>query len=186
MAGNNAAETLIIPAGQLAVAPVGTAAPADEVTALNAAFIDVGYTTEEGVTFRYSEDKTRHRAWQSGFPVRSSVNTRDASIVVQLEQWTKDAVKLAFGGGTFTTVTAGHFKYSPPGISDAIYQRSAVLTMVDGTKHSRLVIPTLELGGDVETQFQRTGMSVLPLTLDVMGADVGDAWYWLGDLPAWA
>jgi hypothetical protein len=36
---------------------VGTAAPADESAAPNAAFLDVGYLSEDGVTIRDSKDQ---------------------------------------------------------------------------------------------------------------------------------
>lgn len=182
--GNIATEVMVAPSGTISIAPVGTAAPADEVAALSASYTDLGYTTEDGVTFRYNEDKGEVRAWQSGFRVRSIVNNRDAELEFVLEQWDKETVKLAFGGGTWSTVTAGHFKYVPPGISDAIYQRELVVSWVDGAKHYRLVVPKFEISDQIETQMQRGQQSNLPLTGKVIGADVGDAWYLLSDDPA--
>src|SRR3954452_20810030 len=185
MPGPNAGETLVVPAGTISVAPLATAAPADEVAALNAGFVDLGYTTEDGFTFRYNEDKGEVRAWQSGYRIRSIVNQRNAELAFVLEQWNKESMRLAFGGGTFTTVTAGHFKFTPPGINDAIYQRELVVSFNDGAKHYRIVVPKAEVTDQVETQLQRGQQSNLPLTLTVIGADVGDPWYGLSDDPSW-
>ncbi len=49
--------------GAISVAPVGTALPTDAVTALNEAFQNLGYCTEDGLTNANSRSSTDIKAW---------------------------------------------------------------------------------------------------------------------------
>lgn len=169
--------------GKVYVAPVGTAAPADHVTAWVAAWVDLGYTSEDGVTFGEARSVESIAAWQAFNPVRRIVTSIDTTIAFVLRQWSKDTVKLAFGGGTITQVAAAagppaiaaHSLFTPPDPS-VLDERAVGLEWVDGTKIYRLTTPKAILTEGVETNIARTAASDLPLTMGVVGTDGATAW----------
>lgn len=61
--------------GAVYVAPVGTAAPVDADTALNAAFKSLGYLSEDGVSIPRTVETSDIKAWQNSDVVRSSVTS---------------------------------------------------------------------------------------------------------------
>lgn len=56
--------------GRVCLAPLGTAAPTDSSTELDAAWKDVGYISEDGVTETPEADTQVINAWQNGDEVR--------------------------------------------------------------------------------------------------------------------
>lgn len=175
--------------GSVAVAPTGTAAPATATAALSAGFVELGYTNENGVTFRDAKTTQAIPAWQSFYPVRRIVTARDASVAFGLLQWNADTVPLAFGGGTVTepdpTGAPGQYRYEPPaeGTRD---ERMLVVSWTDDNKDYRLIIPAGEVSDAVETNVVRTDNSDLPINFAVNGTDGSSAWYLLTDDPAFA
>lgn len=95
-------------------APKGTALPTDATTALNAAFIDVGYISDEGVTLNVESESTEIRAAQFSAVVRAiqtshtvtaaftMIETNDESqkIFWADEDATKESVEIRGGGQT--------------------------------------------------------------------------------------
>jgi hypothetical protein len=186
MAGNSAAEVVIAPGGIIRVAPLATAAPVDESAAPAAAWIDIGYVSEDGATFRFGITKDNIGAWQSMFPVRRTKTGAESSLAFAMRQWNKNNLPLAFGGGAVSVVSAGHFKYVPPAAGAAIDQRTVMVDWTDGSKVYRLVIVKATVSDVVETQLVRNAASDLPLTLEVDGLDTGDPFYLLTNDPAFA
>jgi hypothetical protein len=168
--------------GSLSIAPVGTAAPADEVVALNAAFKDVGIISEDGATFSNGKTVEGIKAWQSFHDVRKIVTGVETTVACVLREWSKQTTELALDG-TVTEVSAGHYKLTP-NAAEAVAEYAAVLAWVDGDKHYRLVIPRCSLADSVETNLTRSGPADLPITLGVLGSDGVDPWYLLTDDPA--
>jgi len=63
--------------GRVLVAPKGSTVPTDTTTVWDAAWSDLGYTDEKGVTFSKKDSKTVIKAWQSISPVRYILTDRD-------------------------------------------------------------------------------------------------------------
>lgn len=181
MAWNEASELVVAGNGQIYVAPVGTALPAGPSTALNAAFIGLGYTTEDGASFSVSPNIEEFRAWQSRQPVRREMTEQDMQVSFALEQWNEETVPLAFGGGEITSVSGG-YKYTPPAATDALDERAMVIDADDGDRRVRIVIPRGNVTDAVETTFQRSELAVLPITFQALAPDDESAsWYALFD-----
>lgn len=157
------------------VAPVGTTLPTDSDSALNAAFIDLGYTTQDGLKFSDQKSIEDIRAHQEFYPVRRIVTERASTVTFELEQWNGDTVRLAFGGGTVTEPTSGEYKYVPPS-PETVDERSLVLEWQDGTREYRLVVPRGMVTETVETNLTRTGHAGLPITFSVLGETGVDPW----------
>lgn len=169
--------------GTIWVAPVGTAAPADESAAPGAGWTDLGYASEDGATFRDGKTLEVIPVWQLFHPARRIVTARDTNVAFTLRQWNPDTVSLAFGGGVVTEVTAGHYKLTPPAAGD-LDERSLLLDWHDGAKDYRLVIVRGMVTENVETKLVRNAAGDLPITFAVNGSDVGDPWYLLSNDPA--
>lgn len=183
MAGKDVDEIVVGANGTVWAAPVGTAAPADQDAVPGAGWLDLGYTSEDGVTFRDAKTLEAIPVWQLFHPARRIVTERDTNVEFVLRQWGKDQVPFAFGGGEVTTPTAGNFKYTPPA-PEEIDERALMVDWQDGTKHYRLVIIRGMVSEGVETNFVRAAAADLPITFSVNGSDVGDPWYLLTDDPA--
>lgn len=128
--------------GSVYRAPLGTAAPTTQATALNVAFVELGYIGEDGVTqtLPASGDATPIKAWQGGSTVRV-VRTAPDDLptfkFVALE--TNKGVVESWAGATVTqTVTEGSV------VLNTLLTRthfSWVIDVVDGAELERIYIP---------------------------------------------
>lgn len=169
--------------GAMWIAPVGTVAPADETEAPGAGWVDIGHSSEDGVSFKIDKNIEVVDVWALFEHARRFVTSRDITASSVLRQWNKDTVVLAFGGGDVTTVTAGHFKYTPPPPED-LDERASLIDWADGTRNYRLVIPRVMVTEGLETKIARTDPADLPVTLGVLGTDGVDPFYLLTNDPA--
>jgi hypothetical protein len=164
--------------GSVGTAPEGTALPsalAEPATP----YIDMGYTSEDGVTLTFSRDQEEINAWQSTDPVRVLVTAEPKTIALELLEFDRESIALAFRGGTWTG-TDPTYTYTPPaaGASDV---RVLVIDAFDGTGHFRFIFPRVQLQGDVETILARTDAVRLPLEFAVLASS--PTWSIVGDLP---
>jgi hypothetical protein len=171
--------------GEIYTAPTGTAAPTTEVSALNAAFVDLGYASEDGVTLSDGKTVENVGVWQSFYPARRIVTAREFNVTFALRQWNKDTVELAFGG-TVTEPSSGHFKFSPPAPED-LDIRAVVVDWRDGDRNFRLYIPKAIITESVESNINRGSASDLPVTLSVLAEEGdGDPWNIFTDDESWS
>lgn len=128
--------------GAISKAPLGTAAPTDSSTALDAAYIDSGAISSDGVTLTLPDtgDRTTIQAWQNGAQVRVIRTVTDdlPSINFTFLETNKTAVETYFGVTVTSGTTDGTFSYSPVNIpSPSAY----VLDVIDGSNRARYHIP---------------------------------------------
>lgn len=188
MAGwNDGNETVVGGTGQLYVAPVGTALPASESASLNAAFEGLGYTSEDGVSINKALDVIRLGAWQTTKDVRRIRDNEAFRITANLLQWNESNVPLVFGGGTISEPTTGHYKYTPPAVTDAVVEKALILDVQDGTEIIRFVVPRGSVTDAVDSQFSRGQFSGLPLAFEDMEPNDGSAgWYFFTNIADFA
>lgn len=175
-------QLVIAGTGTIYVAAVGTSAPTDIVTAFSGSWTDLGYTTEDGVTFNTARSIQSIPAWQSDYPVRRKVTSRDSSLGFVLMQWNTANLKLAFGGGAVTEPSAGVFKYVPPDADD-LDERAMAVEWIDGSYTYRLIVPKGMVTDDVETNLQKTAEARLPITFGINYAGTGNPFYILTNDP---
>jgi len=177
-------QVVVAPGGSIAVAPESTTEPANEDSALNAAFVEVGYVDENGVLFNTSPNITDINSWQSQYPTRTLTETREGGVAFSMQQWNADNFKIAFGGGSIEVVSGGHYKYVPPSGNPAV--QVICVTWTD-THTYRLVVPRGQIVSDVQVPIRRAAAALLPVTFRVLGpAEGGDPWYLLTDDPDFA
>lgn len=171
-----AAENIVVGGtGRIYVAPVGTTLPNHLSAPLDSAFVDLGYTTADGVKFTDTKNVNKIRPWQSFYAVRMHVIERDAMAEFTLLEWKEATVGLAFGGGSFTQPYAGEYRYHPPS-PETIDERAMVIDISDGDDDFRFVLERGFVTNNVESTFAKSGPSLLPITFEVLASDTGDPW----------
>lgn len=168
------ANDLVVAAnGRVYVGPTTATLPADETEALDAAFVDLGYCTENGVTVSPTMTVESVQPWQSFYSIREIVTARELTVGFELLQFNADTTVLAFGGGTVTEETPGHFKMVPPS-PEIVDKRTVVVDWSDGDKDYRLVIPVAMMSDGGEFSLSRTAPATLAVTLKALGEDGED------------
>jgi hypothetical protein len=186
MPGLEASNVVVASFGHIYIAPEGTALPADVTTPLPAAWEDIGYVGEDGVTFTLSRDTEDIMAWQSTEAVRRLVTAEPKELAFELLEFDPESVQLAFRGGSMSkTGTAPDETaiYEPP-VPGAESIKAACVEWLDGDDTWRFCAKRVEVSGDVEFVLTRTDAIRLPLTLAILAADP-PGWTILSDDEAW-
>jgi hypothetical protein len=173
----DAAQVVVGSGGSIHIAPAGTALPTTVGGALNAAFTDLGYISEDGITASFGVSVEDVNAFQSLLPIRRVVTGRTAEMSFTLRQWNADTFAFALGGGTFDSDEAGNYTFFPPANDDALGEKTVVIEWSDGSKDYRLCIERAVVVENVETNIVRNAAADLPITLSVLGSESTDAWY---------
>lgn len=177
-------QVVIAANGQVYVAPLGTTGPTNIATALNAAFIDLGYTSADGVQITPGLSTNPIMAWQSFYPIRRIVTERSFEIGLTLLEWSDVSLKLALGGGS--VATAGSiYTYTPPAPEEIDY-RAMVLAWQDGTKSYRLHLPRVMVSDVGAMNLQRSDAAGIPLTFQVDAVDGASPYNLITNDPAFA
>jgi hypothetical protein len=176
----NASEVVVGSGGKVYIAPVGTPEPNTPTEALNAAFKDLGYISEDGVSASFGVTVEDINAFQSLLPIRRVVTGRTADLSFTCRQWNADTFALALGGGSFDE-TGGNYIFYPPANNDALAEWAVIIEWNDGSKNYRLIVRRAVVTDSVETQIVRNAAADLPITLSVLGSENTDAWYLFTD-----
>lgn len=166
--------------GHIYRAPIGTTLPTDATTALDNAFIDMGYASEDGLTNANSPESTIIKAW-GGTPVLTIQESKEDTFQLTfISAENVEVQKMVYGddnvtGTSFTTgvtVTANAKE-----LDDYIY----VIEMIarGGIAH-RVVIPCAkpsEIGEIVYSDTEALGYDVtLSCTADANGNTHYEYW----------
>jgi hypothetical protein len=170
----NAAETLVGASGSVYVASVGATEPSSPTATPSSDWTELGYLSEDGVTWSVGKATEDVNAWQSFFPVRTLVTSQTSTLAMTLRQWNESTLVLALGGGTVTEELAGFYKYEPPA-PGTVDERAIIVDWNDGDRHYRLIVRRAVVSDAVETQLQRGAAADLPVTFNVLGNQSGEA-----------
>lgn len=103
----DSSEIQVAPFGKISIAPVGTAGPTNIATALDAAFQDLGYADEDGVTITPSVSITDHFMWQEVAPVLQTVDQVTLEVAFVLGQTNRAVTDLFFFGANWASGPSG-------------------------------------------------------------------------------
>lgn len=150
--------------GAVSVAPLSTAAPTGTAGALNAAFKDLGYIGEDGVTETQpgSGDVERIKAWQGGATVRT-IRTPSEDLPTWsfvLLETKKEVVELYYRTSVTQTATEGSYEVDAENQDSG---HSFVIDVVDGSELERVHIPrgfVSEVGDKVYANGEPIGYEV--------------------------
>jgi hypothetical protein len=92
--------------GDVYTAALNTALPTDTDTALNAAFLPVGYLSEDGIVSSTSTDITDIKAWQNGTIVRKIQTSHDYTLAFTMLETNEKALTVYYGSFTAGPTTA--------------------------------------------------------------------------------
>lgn len=132
--------------GVVSVAPTGTAAPTTASSALNVAFKDLGYISEDGVTETRDRSTNEIKAWQNGDTVREVITDASLSYSFTMLETKKETVELYYGSAV--TDATGVLTVVPSATGG---RKAFVIDAVDGSNLIRTYIPQGEVTevGDV-------------------------------------
>lgn len=162
----NASQVVVGSNGKVWVAATTATAPTNSAAAMPAGWTDLGYVSEDGVTFTEGKDITDIGAWQSFYPIRYIVNSRLVTASFTLRQWNNATVQFALGG-VIAANGAGEWTYTPPS-PETLDLRQMVIEWFDGTKSYRLLVRRGLVSENVETNLVRTDAASLPITFSAM------------------
>lgn len=121
--------------GAIYRAPLGTALPTDATSALNAAFVDVGYVGEDGVEEVIDRETNKIKAW-GGDTVRTPMTGHDTSYSLAFLETNNETVNAYYGNGTAASVDIN---------SDDLGHHAWVIEIVDGDYTIRICIADGEI-----------------------------------------
>lgn len=160
--------------GAVYVAPTGTAAPTSASSTLNAAFKEVGYLDEGGITIAHSDDTTELKAWQRASVIRKTITQSDTTVqFAMIESRNKAAVELFYK----KAMESGDQQLDEGGALAASV--SVVIDVIDGTKVHRLYLPECEVTerGDIQiTSEESIKYDVTITAYEVGGIKISHFW----------
>lgn len=174
-------EVMVAGRGHIYLADEGSTLPTDLSAVDDNVYREVGYTTEDGVTFNVTRETQELHAWQTNEPVRILETNRTQTVAFVLEQFSPENIELALGGGEIDKgATFGTYTFPEPGES---LSHVLVVDAVDGDFTWRFIFDRTEQQGDVSTQLQRADSANLPMEFGVLaGAERPTI---ISDHPSW-
>lgn len=125
--------------GVVSSAPLATAAPTAVDSALNVAFNDLGYVSEDGVTESNTQSTEKIRAWQRNAVVREVVTEGETTYQLTLIQTNTDTLSEYYGLETADIDTDDGSFVTSGGVERP--RRSYVIDVIDGDELIRKYIP---------------------------------------------
>ena len=121
-------------------APLGTTLPTDATTALDNAFVCLGYVSEDGLSNSNEMDVSAIKAWGGIIVYRSLTELTDEFKLTLIESKNQDVLKAVYGDANVTTLTGGDTKVVVKAEDpvEAVWVFDLVLR---GGKAKRIVIP---------------------------------------------
>ena len=124
--------------GAVYVAPTGTTAPTTSASSLDAAFVDLGYVSADGITESIDRTTNQIRAWQNGSLVREVTSEGTYSVSMTFIETNESVLELYYG----TANASGEFEIDPTSTGG---RKSFVIDVVDGSIVERIYIPAGEI-----------------------------------------
>jgi hypothetical protein len=152
-------------AGRVFIAPTNAAAPTNSTSALSAEFTDLGYVTEDGVSFTLGRETEDLNSWQAD-KVRVLTLRAPKSVEFALMQSNKDTITTALGGGSVVE-DEGNFTITPPA-DDVNEERALVIEFSDGDVNYRYYFPRVQVQGEVSFTLTRSGAVTYPINFGVL------------------
>lgn len=161
----NAENVFISTTGGLWKAPPGTTLPtdADPFAALDAAFTNLGYISDDGVNEAFDDSVDDVVSWQGATTIRSATTQSTTSLNLMLIE-TKGTVLEAFHrGSTIVNVASGIWKMEvkPIVVDKAIF----ILDALDGLKYERTIIGNGEIVERGEVENMTGGAKGYPIVI---------------------
>lgn len=169
--GNIFAATIPADGAAVFAAPLGTPLPTSATASLNAAFVDLGWVSEDGVTNTITRDVTRHKSW-GGETVKTTQDNYTETLRFALLESSANVFDVVYGSDNVTTsgdaITVDHSSLQ-------LSRQSFVVDFIDGDKVGRIVVKeglVTEVG---DIRYSHKDMTMYDLTVDVYRPEGQDA-----------
>lgn len=130
--------------GGVLIGPVGTVAPTDATTALNAAFISAGYIGEDGLTESADRSIEKVKAWGGDVVKVLQTDFSTSYSFTFLETLNSTVLKTVYGDTNVTTTAATATKGTLHAVkvnADTLPQKAFVFEVKDGIARIRIHVP---------------------------------------------
>jgi hypothetical protein len=163
----SATDVLVAGTGAVNIAPEGTPLPSRAVDVLDAAFIDVGFTTPDGVQWAEGPTYATRRPWGQMRPTLRLLAGQDGQVAFTLLEFSRTQLDVALGDGQYAQLADNPLEWSwdpaPPATSPGY--KSLVVDAIDGEKHVRLVIARAQVVSAIDAPFRADAATALPVTV---------------------
>lgn len=164
MAGLNASEIRVAGTGSLYVAPAHTPAPTDFTKTWDSPWLNLGYTSSDGVKFTKKDKLDPVDTWQSVASIRYVFSDRDFSVKFTLLQINGDTLTFFFSSPAPTTPNVYQIAAAPQ-----VDERALGIEFSDGPNVThRFYIPRGVVTETDETAVTRTSAIKLGVTFTAM------------------
>lgn len=165
MAGLNASEIRVAGTGTIYVAERNTEPPADFTAGWSAAWVNLGYTTSDGVKFVKKDKLDPVDTWQSVAPIRFVFSDRDFSVKFSMLQINSDTLPFFLSSGP----KAGGTTRFDIAAAPAVDERALGIEFSDGPEVThRFYIPRGAVTETDETSVTRTSAIKLGVTFTAL------------------
>ncbi len=156
-------EVRLAPNGKVKVAPVGTPLPTNATMTTNAAFKDLGYIDEDGVSLTPGVELTDIQMWQSAVPVKTTLDTVTFEVQFNMGQVNQDTWSLYFFVAGWTN-NFGQAKLVVPS-NPTSQEKALIIEWTDDLQDDvRLVIPVAVLTERESLQLVRNAAQITGVT----------------------
>ena len=167
-------------------APIGTALPTDATTAVNAAFVNLGYVSNAGLKVTYDRATTDHRDWNGDVVETTTDEYTETYTVEFIESLRGDLLKTLFGAANVTIVAptstvdgSATVKHNASDTDDGCY----VFEMKSRRSSKRVVIPQGRVVAIGEVSFVANNLIRYSVTLKAFPNAAGDCSYEYKTIP---
>jgi hypothetical protein len=156
-------------------APLGTPLPAAADSTLNAAFVDTGWISQDGLNKSYSDSSTDLDAYGSGYPVRVLPTASKATIDLAFLETNKYTLAI-FNKLSLASLSpdgAGRINFGEGPIRTVSY--AFVANVVDGANVIRYACPNVQVTARQQVPHKAGSGIVYGVTLSAYPGSDGDA-----------
>ena len=169
MPGLNASEIRVAGNGQIFLAPAHTPAPADFTAKFEAPWVNLGYTSADGVKFVKKDKLDPVDTWQTVAAIRYVFSDRDFSVKFSLLQVNADTLPFVLGKGNTTTPPPGTANTFEIAAAPRVDEYSLGIEFTDGPDIvHRFVIPRGVVTETDEAAITRTSAIKLGVTFSAL------------------
>lgn len=163
--------------GAIHRAPIGTALPTDAKTALNAAFLDLGYASDDGVTNATSVSSETVKAWGGAVVLVSRSGKTDTFKFKLIEAMNVNVLQTVYGDENVTGDINTGITVKVSGEDDAEAYAYVVDMILKGGILKRVVIPEATITNIAEVVYKDNGAIGYEITLTAEPDDAGNTHY---------
>ena len=162
--------------GAIYVAPAGTTLPTDTTTALNAAFKELGYASEDGLTNSSNPENESIKAWGGDVVLSLMTGREDTFSFTLIEAINDEVLKLVYGSAKVSgaLATGLSVQVNTQDLEDHAFVFEMVLK---GNATKRVVIPSAKVTEVGEVTYSDSAAVGYSITLTATADSSGNTHY---------